>query len=206
MDAPAFIQAIHDSALSEWLRTTLRILPVIEAIHVMAIATVFGSIFIVDLRLLGVPNARRSYTRTAGELLPWTWAAFAVAVVTGLLMFAPNAATYWVNVAFRVKMLVILCAGVNMAIFQLVTVKSVAAWDTDAPAPLAARVAGALSMTFWTTVIICGRIIGFTKARDFGNPEDLDIDFDFSLLTDGVGALVAAVSSGAPQAYKDLFM
>ena len=49
---------------------------IVDAIHVMSIVTVFGTILIVDLRLLGYPNVKRSFTRMHHELLRWTWGAF----------------------------------------------------------------------------------------------------------------------------------
>ena len=179
MDAPSFIQAIEASGVSDWLRVSRKALPIIESIHVMAIAVVFGTILIVDLRLLGYPSTKRAYSRTERELLPWTWGAFALAVVTGLLLFAPNAGTYYATTAFWLKMAVILCAGVNMAIFELVTKKTVPRWDVNTPTPAPGRIAGALSITFWTAVICLGRWIGFTKPYNFDFPEEEDFDFDF---------------------------
>ena len=138
-------------------------MPIVEATHVLAVALVFGTIFIVDLRLLGVPHVRRSFTLIASELLRYTWAAFALAVVTGALMFAPNSITYYSNTAFRLKMLTLLAAGVNMLIFQLLTSRTVKSWDQNAPVPGAARIAGLLSILLWITVIAFGRWIGFSK-------------------------------------------
>ncbi len=91
MDLPGIVQLIHDSALSEWLRGSLKAVPIIEAIHVMTAATVFGTILVVDLRMLGWPNTRRSFSRVHGELLRWTWGAFAISVITGVLLFVVNA-------------------------------------------------------------------------------------------------------------------
>jgi hypothetical protein len=76
-------------------------------------------------------------------------------------------------------MLCILLAGVNMAVFQLMTWRSVGAWDRDARGPRAARIAGALSILLWLSVITLGRVIGFTKGYDFSAPVD-NVDFDFS--------------------------
>ncbi len=55
--------------MAEWMRTSVKAMPIIESIHVLAAATVFGTIFIVDLRLLGFPNTRRAFTRVSDELL-----------------------------------------------------------------------------------------------------------------------------------------
>ncbi len=177
MDIPGFVQVIQDSAPAEWMRTSVKAMPVVEAIHVLAAATVFGTIFIVDLRLLGFPNTRRSFVRIADELLWLTWSAFVVAVIAGLLMFAANAKTYWVNTAFQFKMLALLGAGLNMAIFQGITYRSVARWDQGVGTPLAAKAAGALSILIWVTVIFLARWIGFTKGYNFDVPENVELDF-----------------------------
>ncbi len=184
MDLSAIFQSVNDSIFGEWMRMNVKALPIVNALHVIAIITVFGTILIVDLRLLGFPNTRRSFTRTAHELLRWTWAAFAISAATGALMLTANANTYYENAAFWLKMLVILLAGVNMAVFELVVFRGVAAWDKDATPPLPARIAGALSILLWTAVIVLGRVIGFTKGYvQAPTPEEMDsIDFDFSAL------------------------
>jgi hypothetical protein len=197
MDLTSIVASVEGSGLGEWMRSSLKAMPVVEAIHVMAIALVFGTILIVDLRLLGLFDTQRSITRVSDELLRWTWWAFGVAAVTGALMFSANATTYFVNTPFRLKMLALIAAGANMAIFQLVTFKNVAEWDRNAPAPAAARMAAALSITLWTSVIFLGRWVGFTKGYDFEIPDELD--FDFSLLESGLHLMHEAI---IPHAFK----
>lgn len=177
MSPPPFIQTIEGSAIGEWMRGHLLAMPWVNAAHVLCISVVFGSILVVDLRLLGLFDRQRAVTRVAAEMLRLTWVAFAGAVVTGLLYFAANATTYWFNMAFRFKLLAILLAGVNMLVFQLITYRTVAAWDRNAPTPRAARIAGALSILLWTTVVVLGRVIGFTKGYDVPVPDDIDFDF-----------------------------
>jgi hypothetical protein len=177
MTLVSIVQSIQDSGIAEWMRTSVKAMPIVESIHVLAAATVFGTIFIVDLRLLGLPNARRPFTRISDEMLRLTWAAFFVALVTGGLMFAANANTYFENTAFRFKMLALLCAGLNMVIFQLVTFRTVGAWDAGARAPFAGRVAGVLSILVWVSVIFFARWIGFTKGYHFEVPTDVNFAF-----------------------------
>jgi hypothetical protein len=179
MDLPALIQSIEASAPARWMRTSLAAMPVVEALHVLAGATVFGTVFIVDLRLLGLPNTRRPVTRVCSEMLRLTWIAFAVSVTAGALMFAANAHTYVGNTAFRLKMLALLTAGVNMAIFHAVTFRTVGRWDQGVPSPLAARLAGAVSILLWVAVIFLARWIGFTKGYDFKIPANTHINFQF---------------------------
>ena len=180
MDLLALADTLQQSGFSEWMRSSLKALPIIEAVHVMAIATVFGTILIVDLRLLGYPDTSRPFTRVFGEMLRWTWLGFGVAVITGALLFVPNARTYVSNTAFALKMGTLVLAAVNMAVFELTTFRSVAKWDANSPVPLGGRIAGATSILIWTCVIVFGRWIGFTKGYDFSVPKDMDLDFEFS--------------------------
>ncbi len=77
------MQGLFDLGLAQQIRASLYAFPLIEAAHVIAITLVFGTISIVDLRLLGVASGHRPYTKLSSELLKWTWIAFALAVITG---------------------------------------------------------------------------------------------------------------------------
>jgi hypothetical protein len=162
MDINATLEAIRSSGLASAIRDSVVLFPAIESIHVIALTLVFGTIMIVDLRLLGFAWRQRSFQRLSSELLRWTWIAFAVALVTGTLMFISEAEVYFQNLAFRVKMLLLLLAGVNMAAFHLLVQRTAHEWDTAPSTPKAAKVAGALSLALWIGVIVAGRIIGFT--------------------------------------------
>ncbi len=177
MSTPSIVKVLEGSAPAEWMRVSLMSMPVVEAVHVLTAAVVFGTILIVDLRLLGFPNVRRSFTRIEHEVLRFTWGAFILSVITGTLMFAANATTYYGNTAFRLKMLALLLAGVNMAVFELVTKRGVATWDKDVvPAP-AARFAGAASIAIWLAVLFIARWIAWTKGYNFAIPDNVNFDF-----------------------------
>jgi hypothetical protein len=68
--------------------------PYVESAHVVFLALVAGSIFLVDTRLAGFASRHLPFTYVSQRLLPWTWAAFVGAVITGVLMFMPNASVY----------------------------------------------------------------------------------------------------------------
>jgi hypothetical protein len=177
MATPDIVKVLEGSAPAEWMRMSLLSMPVVEAIHVLTAAIVFGTILIVDLRLLGFPNTHRSFTRIEHEVLRFTWGAFIVSVVTGTLMFAANATTYYGNTAFRLKMLALLIAGVNMAVFELVTKRSAASWDKDVTPARAARFAGAASIAIWLAVLFIARWIAWTKGYNYAIPDNVNFDF-----------------------------
>jgi hypothetical protein len=161
VDIGSAAQALYDSSLAVTIRQVDWIFPALESLHVVGIALVAGTIAIVDLRLLGIAAHRRSTHRLILELTPFTWAAFAVAIVTGSLMFASKSVDYVQNRMFLCKMVVLLLAGANMAAFHLGIYRRIGAWDVELPPPTAARVAGLGSLALWTLVIFLGRWIGF---------------------------------------------
>src|SRR5882757_169974 len=144
--------------------------PAAETVHVIAIALVVGSIAILDLRLLGVSWKSRPVTDVAGDVLPVTWACFAVAAIAGSLMFISAAVKYATDLPFQLKMLLLLLASANMLVFHHFTYSRVEDWDRDAPPPRAAKVAAGLSLAFWIAVVTCGRMVSFTTQNDFGPP------------------------------------
>src|SRR5262245_53140729 len=158
----AFLTWLENIWLATFIRESALAFPVIETVHVIALALVVGSIAIVDLRLLGLASTDRTVSQLCREVLPWTWGAFVLAVTTGVLMFASHANEYFANIAFQVKILLLLAAGINMLASQLLTYRGVARWDRDARLPLPARIAGAVSLTCWIGVVFFGRWIGFT--------------------------------------------
>jgi hypothetical protein len=162
MSIDSLLQVIYGWPWSEAIRTNYYLFPALECVHVICITLVVGSIFIVDLRLLGVTSSKKPVTELATEILPWTWGLFAMAFVAGSFLFMSKAPTYFASTPFRLKMLFMLLAGINMAVFHLFTFKSVEHWDRDAPTLFGAKAAGALSMVLWVAVLACGRWIGYT--------------------------------------------
>jgi hypothetical protein len=134
--------------------------PYVESAHVVFLALVAGSILVVDSRLIGFASRQLRFTYVSDQLLPWTWGAFIGAAITGGLLFAANAISYAANVPFRVKMVLLVLAGINMLYFQFVTYRGVASWDVGKPPP-AARAAGLISISLWCAIIGFGRWIGF---------------------------------------------
>lgn len=176
MSVESILTSIQSSAVADWMRDTNPAMQIVESTHVLAAVLVLGTVLIADLRLLGLADSRRAFSRVGTETLRLTWVAFGLAVVTGSLMFTTSAHTYFGNAAFQLKALALLAAGLNMALFQLLTARGIAAWDVGKP-PRAARVAGILSLLLWAAVVLLGRWIGFTKGYDFTIPPGVELGF-----------------------------
>ena len=155
------VHAIEGSGIGRLLRESLWAYPIVETIHIVGLATIFGSVLIVDLRLLGLSRGV-SAARLARHALPWTAGAFAVVMLTGLLMFTAHATDFLGNRVFALKMGLILAAGVNAAVLHTGAFRTVAAWDTGALPPAPVRAAAAVSIVLWIAVIACGRLLAYT--------------------------------------------
>jgi len=162
MNITSILQALYNNPVAQTIRENELLFPWIEALHVLAITLVFGSIALVDLRLIGVRSLDRPISKISKELLPITWLAFTVAAITGAILFSSNAVSYAQNFYFLSKLFLLGLAGINMIIFQFIIGHNLEKWDNALQLPLQARLAGLASITLWTGVIICGRWIGFT--------------------------------------------
>jgi hypothetical protein len=158
----AIAQWLQNTDLAQWIATSELAFPWIETFHVICMTTVVGTITVVDLRLLNLTSGNRSVSQLTNEVLPFTWGAFGLAAITGSLLFISKATEYVVDFPFRMKMLLMACAGVNMVIFHFTAYRTVAGWDAAESTPQAAKIAAGLSLLFWATIIVCGRWIGFT--------------------------------------------
>jgi hypothetical protein len=156
LEDTSIASAVRGDTGWEWL------FPNVETLHVISLAVVFGSILMVDLRLLGITSRGSSVSNLSREVLPYTWIAFIAAVITGTMMFVSKAHIYFYNLQFELKFLFMFLAGVNMLVFHFGAYRRVLIWNDARPTPFAARFAGAVSILCWGAVIFFGRWIGFT--------------------------------------------
>lgn len=164
MNVPSFLDPaltwLTEQPLAQAISESLAF-PFFESLHVVGLAVLIGSIGILDLRLLNLVGRSRSVTALSRETIPWSWAGFTLAIVTGLLLFPGAADSYARNAAFQMKMLLLILAGVNMAVFHLWAWKSVAQWDVGETS-IGAKIAGGLSLLFWAAIVFAGRYIAFS--------------------------------------------
>jgi hypothetical protein len=85
------LSAPEESAFAIAIAESGWMFPTLETLHVLALAIVVGSIWMLDARLLGWGSHSRSIREMTATVLPWTWCAFGVALWSGLLMFTSNA-------------------------------------------------------------------------------------------------------------------
>lgn len=162
MSIRAFCEWLYATDFARAVRESESLFPWAESVHVLAICAVVGTISFVDLRLLSLASRNRPVSQLVREVLPITWIAFLVAVLSGMMLFASNALAYYENTAFRMKLILLALAGMNMLVFHGLTYKGVGQWDTSPKTPAGAKIAGGISLLLWIGVVAFGRWIGFT--------------------------------------------
>jgi hypothetical protein len=151
LEATALATAVREGA---WLY------PAIETTHLLAVATLVGSIAVLDLRLLGVSRAL-PLDALARHVLPAVYGAFPVLVATGSLMFVSDASALVRNPAFRTKMILVLLAILNAGAFNLGAFQRLRAGAGDRPVPAVAKAVAAASLLLWAAIVVCGRLIAY---------------------------------------------
>jgi hypothetical protein len=157
---PTGMHAIEATGLGRFMREALWAYPVVESVHIVGLALLFGSIAIVDLRLLGA-GRRIPTAALVGYAVPWSLLGFVVAAGSGLMMFTAHASEFLSQPVFLLKMSLILLAGINAALLRVGVVRRVSSWPADAAPPTRVRIAAALSLVLWIGVIACGRLLAY---------------------------------------------
>jgi hypothetical protein len=157
-------RAISESEIGTAIRESLFLFPLIEGIHLLGLALSFGLIFFTDLRLVGLFLPQVPVSTVLSQLRRWIFTGFALTFGTGFLLFWAEAETMITNPAFLFKCAAIVVALVNAVLFEVRFGQRGAAWVDQAVAPVAARVAGWTSLSFWTLATIGGRLIPYYSA------------------------------------------
>jgi hypothetical protein len=152
-------QWLYDLQISTALRESDVVFPLVETFHVLAITLIAGTIVTVDLRVCGLIFRGESLSRITRTLLPYTWYGFLVMVITGLPLFAAEAAKLYGNPAFRVKLLLLGLAGLNALLFHKTAFRGLEDSERRGATSLPARVFASLSILLWSGVIVSGRLI-----------------------------------------------
>ena len=136
-----FCQWLASTSGSIALHESLFMYPLVESVHVLTLCLFVGMSTYLDLRLLGFTLRRVPITDITNRLFPWMFAGFAVMVVTGVLLFYAIPVRSYQSIWFRMKVVLLICAGLNAWIFHATIYQERARLGRVAGGP-AARAAG----------------------------------------------------------------
>ena len=161
MSLLGFCQWLAGTGPSIALHESLYMYPLVESVHVLTLCLFVGMSVLLDLRLLGVTLRRVPASEVIARLVPWMTAGFVVMLTTGVLLFYAIPVRSYQNIFFRLKMIMLVLAGVNAWVFHANVHRRVADWDVAAKPPRAARLAGIVSLVLWAVIVVSGRMIAY---------------------------------------------
>ena len=158
MSLAAIIHWLNETGFSVYLRESELAFPLTEAIHLLGLAISVGTIMWVDLRLLGVAMRGERVRDLVARLEPWAIGGFVVMFLSGFLLFLGKPDNYYGTTPFKIKMLLLPLAGLNVLFFHKTVYPNAVHWDKEAAAlPWQARFVGLTSMLLWIVIIVLGR-------------------------------------------------
>lgn len=152
-----FLTWLEASALGDWVRMSTLGYPSMIALHALGMAIMVGLALVLDLRLLGkfsgIPPAAMQ------RFLGIAWLGFGINFISGSALFSAQATMYIVNPVFMTKIFLVFAGAATIAILQPQLAKA-GSW-TNGKAPGGTRVVAALSIIFWLTAIVLGRLTAY---------------------------------------------
>ena len=152
---------LHDTAFGTVIRESVWAEPIIETIHVLTLGVFLGFVILLDLRLLDLALRRTPVSTVFKQLNPWLFGSFGVMLVTGISLFAGDPVLFYGTIFFKLKMLMLLAAALNVVIFGLTSGRTMMQWDVLPATPRGARITAVLSLVLWIAVVACGRGIAY---------------------------------------------
>jgi Family of unknown function (DUF6644) len=153
---------IESSALGTFMRQTGPwTYGLVNLVHILGVATLFGSILILDLHLIGLWR-RAPLAALSRTIVPVGKVGFVVAAASGACLLSSNATEYVGNPFFLIKF-----PAIALGLLNVWLIGRTAGWRARGerePSPAEGRqlaVLGAISLASWLTAISAGRMIGY---------------------------------------------
>jgi len=153
-----------NTPVSQWIQSHFWAIPILQILHILALAAAFGSVLMLNLRILGLASNSRTMTQTARRYLPWIWWALLVLVVTGVVMIVGDPPRVLLNSIFWIKIGLVIFAVVVSLAFQASVQRSMAKWETTHDGRVAVRVGAVGIIILWCVIMFAGRWIAYAPS------------------------------------------
>ncbi len=152
---------IQKQPLSMLIDQNFWVIPIIQTIHILAIAMTFGSVVMINLRIFQMAGRSRTMTQTMQRFLPWVWWGLLVLLVTGLGMTIGEPVRELTNPCFWMKMVLILVAAAVSLGFQASVRRNAAIWQLTSDGRVLMRAGATGVILLWCVIMVLGRWIAY---------------------------------------------
>lgn len=150
---------IRSTGLHEFMVQNQLAFTACETLHFMGLTVLAGALLVIDLRGLGF--YKRMPLLELHKLVPFAIGAFIVNLLTGICFIASDPDHYFIDLSFKVKMVLILVAGVNALVFEFLVFRPMKAGVPGVEQQAVTKITSGLSIFLWAGVLICGRLIPY---------------------------------------------
>ncbi len=161
----AFCVWLAATPLSVMIGSTRWVVPMVQTLHILAIAVVLSSVLMLELRVLELAGRSQSVMQAARRFLPWLLGGLAVLAMTGALLIVSEPQRSLVNSAFWTKMCLLALAVTATLGLQRAQWRIVASQEQPCPAGVAARAIAVLTFFLWVAIVVAGRWIAYVEHR-----------------------------------------
>ena len=156
-----FTEWLSQTPFSLAIQTHLWVIPAIQSIHIVGIGVVVGSVFMIDLRVLGWAGRDQSLLETIDRFGPWLSWALCVLLVTGALMVVGEPARELLAFSFWFKMFLVATGTLIATVFQMAVRRNEPHWEESVVKRRATKWLAVLTLLIWVGIIILGRLIAY---------------------------------------------
>ena len=159
---PEFSLWITDWPLALWLQSHFLAIPGFQTIHILSIAMLFGSVLMLNLRVLGIKGTDQSIANTFRRYRAWTWWSLAALVASGVILLISEPVRNMVNSVFWLKMIALACAVVVSIWFQNSVRRNMSQLEVSPHGSASIRVGAWAVIILWLVVMVGGRWIAYS--------------------------------------------
>jgi hypothetical protein len=156
-----FAEWLSATPLSLAIQTHDWVIPTVQSVHIVAIGIVLASVFMIDLRILGLASLDQTLTQTTRRFGPWLSGALWVLLVTGLLMVVGEPARELLAFSFWFKMCLVAIGTAIAVVFRMSLDKHAERWEHGLVNRVGIRTLAIVTLLVWIGVVFLGRLIAY---------------------------------------------
>jgi hypothetical protein len=146
-----FCDWLANTGLSTTIQNVSWIIPTVQTVHIVCVAIVISSVFLVDMRILGVFARGQSLASLSYRFLTWIWYAIIVLLITGALLIIA-------------KMAMLLIVASLTLVIQRPLATDAGYWDASGGRRAALKGIAVVSLALWSCIVFAGRWIAYVAS------------------------------------------
>jgi hypothetical protein len=159
----SFCEWLRSTAISHTIQNTSWIIPATQTVHILAVALIFSSALMMDLRIFGLIDRRQSIATYMQRFLPPIWSTLPVLLATGTILTIGEPSRELENPSFQLKMVLLVLAMLSTSLLQRPAIGSSSRWDDTSKPTIAMKIIALASLCLWVAIIFAGRWIAYVN-------------------------------------------